>query len=74
MPFTAGAKSSLALGDTRLFGGDNPTEAEVDNGAVTVTLYYRDAADGANTALQTADAATGTGAFNLITLSGTYFV
>jgi hypothetical protein len=74
LPFTAGAKSSLALGDTRLFGGDNPTEAEVDNGAVTVTLYYRDAADGANTALQTADAATGTGAFNLITLSGTYFV
>ena len=74
LPFTSGAKSSLALGDTRLFGGDNPSEAEVTNSSTNVTLYFRTASNGANSELQVSDAGTGSGAFNLVTLSGTYFV
>ena len=74
LPFTSGAKSSLALGDTRLFGGDNPSEAEVTNSSTNVTLYFRSASNGANSELQVSDAGTGSGAFNLVTLSGTYFV
>ena len=74
LPFTSGAKSSLALGDTRLFGGDNPSEAEVTNSSTNVTLYFRTASNGANSELQVSDAGTGSGALNLVTLSGTYFV
>ena len=74
LPFTAGDKYALSFGDTRLFGGDTPSEAQTDSGATTITLFYRDAIDGANTALQVSDAATGSGALNLVTISGTYLV
>ncbi len=74
LPFTAGDKYALSFGDTRLFGGDTPSEAQTDTGATTITLFYRDASDGANAVLQVSDAATGSGALNLVTISGTYLV
>ena len=75
LPYTASAKCALTLGDTRLFNDDNPSEAEVGNGTTNVILYIRDGnADVANTELQVADLATGSGIVaNLVTLSGTYF-
>jgi hypothetical protein len=75
LPFTASAGAcSLSFGDTRLFAGDTPSEAQVNSSAAIIALFYRDAADGANTNLLVADAATGSGALNLVTISGTYFV
>ena len=75
LPYTASAKCALALGDTRLFNDDNPSEAEVGNGTTNVILYIRDGnADVANSELQVADLATGSSIVaNLVTLSGTYF-
>jgi len=75
LPYTASAKCALALGDTRLFNDDNPSEAEVGNGTTNVILYIRDGnADVANSELQVTDLATGSGIVgNLVTLSGTYF-
>ena len=75
LPYTASAKCALALGDTRLFADDNPSEAEVGNGTTNVILYIRDGnADVANSQLQVADLLTGSGIVgNLVTLSGTYF-
>ena len=78
LPFTSNStngKSACSVGISQYFTGQHPSTAEVLNNQTSVDLLYRDAADGATALLQVSDLqAGGSGVFNLINISGTYFV
>ncbi len=78
LPFTCNStngKSACSVGISQYFTGQHPSTAEVLNNQTSVDLLYRDSADGATALLQVADLqAGGSGVFNLINVSGTYFV
>jgi hypothetical protein len=75
LPFTnSTAFSTAAISDSRLFTLNNPTSGFVNISTTTVTLFYRATANGAINNLQVSDAATGSGALNLVYFTATYQV
>jgi hypothetical protein len=75
LPFTNSANvNAISVGDSRLFTLNNPTGGQVGSSASTVTLFYRTTANGAINNLQVSDAATGSGALNLVYFTATYQV
>jgi hypothetical protein len=75
LPFTNLANvNAISVGDSRLFTTNNPTGGQVGVSASTVTLFYRTTANGAINNLQVSDAATGSGALNLVYFTASYQV
>ena len=75
LPFANAAFAcAITVGDSRLFTLNNPTGGQVGYSGSYITLFYRTTANGAATSLQVSDAATGTGALNLVYFSGSYQV
>jgi len=75
LPFANAAfASAITVGDSRLFTLNNPDSGQVGYSASYLSLFYRTTANGAATSLQVSDAATGTGALNLVYFSGSYQV
>ena len=75
LPFTnSSVFSTAAISDSRLFTLNNPTSGVVNVSTTTVTLFYRATANGAINNLQVSDAATGSGALNLVYFTATYQV
>ena len=75
LPFTNSANvNAISVGDSRLFTLNNPTGGQVGASASTVTLFYRTTANGAINNLQVSNAATGSGALNLVYFTASYQV
>lgn len=73
LPFTNSANvSAISVGDSRLFTLNNPTGGQVGVSATYITLFYRTTANGAINNLQVSDAATGSGALNLVYFTASY--
>ena len=65
-------QNAISVGDSRLFTLNNPTGGQIGASVSFVTLYYRTTANGAINNLQVSDAATGSGALNLVYFTASY--
>lgn len=64
--------NAISLGDSRLFTLNNPTGGQVGVSVSYVILFYRTTANGTINNLQVSDAATGSGALNLVYFTASY--
>ena len=73
LPFANAANlNAISVGDSRLFTLNNPTGGQVNTSASNITLFYRTTANGGINVLQVSDAATGSGAINLVYFTASY--
>jgi hypothetical protein len=63
---------AISVGDSRLFTLNNPTGGQTVANDAKLTLFYRTTANGAINNLQVSDAATGSGALNLVYFTASY--
>jgi hypothetical protein len=76
LPYTCAAVNGQtgAVGDSRLFTLNNPTGLQISTSSTNLILFYRTTANGAVNVLQVSDAATGSGALNLVYFTASYRV
>jgi hypothetical protein len=76
LPYTSAAINGQtgAVGDSRLFTSNNPTGMQIAPSATNLVLLYRTTANGDANFLQVSDAATGSGALNLVYFTASYRV
>jgi hypothetical protein len=76
LPYTSAAVNAQtgAVGDSRLFTLNNPTGLQIATSATNLILFYRTTANGDVNVLQVSDAATGSGALNLVYFTASYRV
>ena len=76
LPYTSAAVNAQtgAIGDSRLFTTNNPTGLQIATSGTSLTLFYRTTANGDANFLQVSDAATGSGALNLVYFTASYRV
>ena len=76
LPYTSAAVNGQtgAVGDSRLFTLNNPTGLQIDTSGTKLSLLYRTTANGGANFLQVSDAATGSGALNLVYFTASYRV
>lgn len=65
-------QNAISVGDSRLWPTNNPTGGQISASVSSVILYYRTTANGVINNIQVSDAATGSGALNLVYFTASY--